>query len=206
MIDEDAKATLASDEDRGGDKNPESQRRLSASELFFLFARMSLVGFGGVMPWTHRILVEKRRLMTPAEYAEMLAFAQLLPGPTICNLAVVFGYRHAGIWGAVSSLAGMVGPPVLLVVCLGVIFQRYGGFPLAKDALKGMAIVSAAMVAAMALRLSASLERTAMDIALSVSMFAGVALLRQPLVLVVAILAGAGILIRRWQGVRDGTS
>jgi chromate transporter len=165
--------------------------------LFRLFARMSLLGFGGVLPWTHRLLVVERRLLSQSEYAEILAYAQLLPGATICNVAVIFGFRQAGTRGAAAALGGMIVPPVLLIVALGMALHRLGDPPLLAHALHGMAVVAAGMIGAMALRLLPGLGRDALRLLLAACTFAGIALLKLPLLLVVATLAGVGLLARR---------
>ncbi len=149
------------------------------------------------MPWTHRMLVEQRHLLTQQEYAELLGSAHLLPGPSVCNLAIIFGYRHAKIRGALWSLAGMILPPVVIVIGLGMLYQHYGSIPAAQSALKGMAIVSAAMIAHMALRVTRTLETNTWNLILAGTTFAGVALLKLPLAPVVAAVISAALLVRK---------
>jgi chromate transporter len=54
--------------------------RLSAAALFVAFFRAGLMGFGGVLPMIRRVMVEDRRWQTPAEFNELLALCQFLPG------------------------------------------------------------------------------------------------------------------------------
>ena len=80
------------------------QRNLAAPpspipELFRAFASMSLHGFGGVLPWARRAIVEEKRWMTPQEFNEAFAVAQFLPGANVVNLAIVFGGRLHGAAG-----------------------------------------------------------------------------------------------------------
>ena len=65
----------------------------SIFELFRAFAGMSLAGFGGVLPWARRAVVEERKWMTADEFNEAFSFSQLLPGPNIVNFSVIFGAR-----------------------------------------------------------------------------------------------------------------
>ncbi|MGY3443986.1 chromate transporter [Bradyrhizobium sp. USDA 4473] len=74
------------------DPSPPNQPGLF--ELFLAFAKMSLAGFGGVLVWARRSIVEQRRWMTAEEFNETLALCHFLPGPNIVNLSVVF--RRAG--------------------------------------------------------------------------------------------------------------
>ena len=65
--------------------------RIAPLELFLAFSEMALSGFGGVLPFAYRAMVERRRWVDREEFARLLAVAQVMPGPTICNLAVMFG-------------------------------------------------------------------------------------------------------------------
>ena len=60
-------------------------------ELFLAFAKMSLAGFGGVLAFARRGIVEQHRWMTAEEFNETFALCHFLPGPNIVNLSVVFG-------------------------------------------------------------------------------------------------------------------
>lgn len=68
----------------------------SLSELFFAFNRLTLQGFGGVLPVAQRELVERRQWLTKDESVEMLAISQVLPGPNVVDLALMFGDRGFG--------------------------------------------------------------------------------------------------------------
>ena len=67
--------------------------------LFLAFARMSLAGFGGVLVFARRAIVEQHRWMTADEFNETFALCHFLPGPNIVNLSMVFGSRLRGIAG-----------------------------------------------------------------------------------------------------------
>src|ERR1051325_265855 len=90
--------------------------------LFLAFAKMSLAGFGGVLGWARRGIVEQRRWMTAEEFNETFALCHFLPGPNIVNLSVVFGSRFGGIAGGLAAFAGLVGPPMVIVMMLAVLY------------------------------------------------------------------------------------
>src|SRR5579871_7064583 len=83
--------------------------------LFVAFAKMSLAGFGGVLAFARRGIVEEHKWMTADEFNETFALCHFLPGPNIVNLSVVFGSRFGGIPGGIAAFAGLVGPPLMLV-------------------------------------------------------------------------------------------
>ena len=83
---------------------------------------MSLAGFGGVLAFARRGIVEDHRWMTADEFNETFALCHFLPGPNIVNLSVVFGARFGGIAGGLAAFAGLIGPPMLLVMILAVLY------------------------------------------------------------------------------------
>ena len=90
-------------EPRSGLSEPSSPRA-----LFMAFNALALQGFGGVLPVAQRELVERRNWLTKDEFVEMLAISQVLPGPNVVNLALMFGDRAFGWRGAMAALGGML--------------------------------------------------------------------------------------------------
>src|SRR3989454_10356407 len=118
---------------------------VSRFALFLTFSRITLSGFGGVMFWARRRLVEQERWLTEQEFVELLTLGQLLPGPPGLNLTVMVGYRFGGWTGAAAAGAGFLGWPCLGVIGIGVLYQQYGALPQVQRALAGMSIVAAAL-------------------------------------------------------------
>ena len=79
----------------------------SVRDLFFSFTWLALQGFGGVLAIVQREVVEKKKWLTPEEFLEDWAVAQVLPGPNVINLSVMIGDRYFGVRGAAAALAGM---------------------------------------------------------------------------------------------------
>src|SRR6185312_12259554 len=77
--------------------------------LFAAFAGISLSGFGGVLVFARRAIVDEHRWMTVEEFNETYALCHFLPGPNVVNLSVVFGSRFRGVAGGVAAFAGLVG-------------------------------------------------------------------------------------------------
>ncbi len=107
-------------------------------ELFLAFAKMSLAGFGGVLVWARRAIVEQHRWMTPDQFNEAFALCHFLPGPNIVNLSVVFGARFRGIPGSIAAFLGLLGPPVVLVTGLAILYSHYGEIPALQRMLNGV--------------------------------------------------------------------
>lgn len=158
----------------------------SLAELFFAFTSLALQGFGSVLPIAQRELVERRRWLSREQFVEMLAVSQVLPGPNVVNLALTFGDRAFGWRGAVTALAGMMGLPLLVVLGLTAIYDRFADVPAVSGALRGMGAVAAGLVIATAIKLLAALRRNTLGLPLCLGLAAlmaiGSAWLHWPLV------------------------
>ena len=126
-------------------------------QLFAAFSSLALSGFGGVLPFAYRALVEQRKWLDAREFASLLAIAQVMPGPTICNVSVMIGQRFAGFRGSCAALAGMVLGPSVIVVALGIAWQRFGGLTSVKHALAGMSAVAVGLILATAVKMGVNL-------------------------------------------------
>ena len=163
----------------------------SLVELFTTFNRLALHGFGGVLPWAHRVLVDERRWLSREEFVEMLAFAQLAPGPNVCNLALMFGDRHFGWRGALVALAGMLALPAVLVLALAIVHGQFASITWVQRAVAGMAAVAAGLLIATALKLART--QPARWLALGAAAFVAVGVLRWPFLAVLAVLVPVAI-------------
>jgi chromate transporter len=137
--------------------NTEVQGPRSCSELFWVFTRLALQGFGGVLAVAERELVEKQRWLTAEEFLQMLSLAQVLPGPNVVNLALMLGDRFFAWRGALAALAGMLSFPLVIVLILASSYEHSRQLPVVSGALQGMGVVAAGLIAATALKLAPSL-------------------------------------------------
>lgn len=190
------------------------ETRVGCWSLFKVFSHMGLQGFGGVLPFAYRHLVERTQWLTAAEFGQLLSIAQLLPGPTICNLSVMVGQRYAGAAGGFSALAGLLLGPFFIVIALGAAYQGLAHHPLFVNAMRGMAAAASGLILATALKLAAgmlrggapakpstvsaaraSFWRRVVQAALLVAAFIGLGVAKVGLITVVATLVPIGFLL-----------
>lgn len=94
--------------------------------LFSVFFGISSVAVGGgltMLPAMTREFVEKRNWMTDNDMVDTVAVMQSLPGIISINMAVLIGYRVAGIWGALSATMGVVTPPFLVILVIAMFMK-----------------------------------------------------------------------------------
>lgn len=168
--------------------------RPTHAELFRAFVRITLSGFGGALPWARRILVEKKKWLTPEEFNDSYALCQLLPGPNVVNLAAIFGSRARGATGAIAAWSGFLLLPFVAMVILAIAYQRYGDIRLVRGVLAGLAPAAAGLLVATAAKMAAPIFRRrgpATLIVAAVSITIGV--LDWPLVYVLLVLTPLSI-------------
>ena len=170
----------------------------SLTELFWAFTALALQGFGGVVAIAQRELVDKKRWLTPAEFVEDWAVAQVLPGPNVVNLSLMIGDRYFGVRGGMVALAGMLSFPLVIVLILAALFAGVSDSAVVQGALRGMGAVAAGMIAATGLRLFAALRQNVLGAlvgyALLAMTFIAIVLLEMPLIWVILGLGGIGAL------------
>jgi chromate transporter len=159
--------------------------------LFLAFAKMSLAGFGGVLVFARRAIVEQHRWMTAEEFNETFALCHFLPGPNIVNLSVVFGSRFRGIAGGLAAFAGLVGPPMVVVTVLAALYARFGEVEALRRILSGVSCAAVGLLIAVVFRMMMPLirKRDWVGLVLLAAVFIAIGVLRLPLpaVLLVAI-------------------
>lgn len=167
----------------------------SNKDLFVTFTRLALQGFGGVLPITQRVLCDEKRWLSKEQFVELLALGQVLPGPNVCNVALMVGDRFFGWRGAFSALAGMMTVPLIIVLIITALYAEFASNVMVAGALKGMGAISAGLIIGTALKLIPTLKDSPLGrplcAAVAVVAFVCVALLRWPLVWV---LLGLGVL------------
>ena len=167
--------------------------RVTALDLFVAFSVITVSSFGGMLFWTRRLFVARRRWIGEQEFVEIVALAQLLPGVNGFNLAVILGYHFSGLTGAAGALAGFLAAPCLVVAAIAVLYERYGALPLVQDALTGMAAVALGLLLATGAKMATVLKRRWLPWLFVMLAFLGVGVMRWPLIAVLVVLAPCAI-------------
>lgn len=89
--------------------------------LFLLFAKIAVLTFGGgyaMIPLFQYELVTNNKLIAGGEFANLIALAQVTPGPIGLNAATYIGYQQNGFWGSLCATIGVVLPSLILIILL----------------------------------------------------------------------------------------
>jgi chromate transporter len=161
--------------------------------LFAGFFSVGICGFGGVLPWARRMVVDQRRWMTAGEFADLLGVCQFLPGPNIVNVSIALGARFHGALGSLTAFIGLMAAPMTIVLSLAVVYARYGGLPPVRHMFAGLAAAATALLLATAVKIAAPLRTRPEGIAVALLTIAAIAAFRWPLPAVLGVMAPVSI-------------
>jgi chromate transporter len=172
---------------------PQDAPRPPASlwQLYWGFLSIGARSFGGVLPWAHRVLVEERRWVAPADFAGILALCQFLPGPNVGNVSVVLGRRWFGPAGSVVAFTGLMALPLLWVFALALLYAEYALHPAVRAVVTGVGIAGGGLFVGTACKLAKPLLHKPWGLALALACFVCLALGRLSLF---ALLPAAALL------------
>jgi len=127
---------------------------MSALGLFLLFAKMAVLTFGGgyaMVPLFQNEIVLRHALMTAEDFANLVALAQVTPGPIGFNAATYAGMMCGGWTGSVVVSLGVVVPSFAIALTVAVFLRRAADAVWMKTLLKGIrpcviGVIAAAVV------------------------------------------------------------
>jgi chromate transporter len=179
-----------------GDSQP-TRRPASPVELFTVFNKLALQGFGGVLPVAQRVLVEQQRWLSREQFVETLSLGQVLPGPNIVNMALMIGDRFFGLRGAAAAVGGLLAAPLLIVLTLAALYGQLSTVPAVAGALRGMGAVAAGLIVATAIKVMPTLKNHPLGVPVAALLVVATALAigwwRLPLLWVVLGLGGVSM-------------
>ena len=152
----------------------------------------------------YEALVDRRRWLSPAEYARTWGLCQVVPGINLISLAIVIGSRIGGAVGVACGLVGMIVPGTLVIVLFTIGYSHIQNSPLTRAGLRGGIAGVAGMGLYMAFRLlfpqlTESAAEGRLGLAASIGVFAAAALgfffLSHLPIVLVFLAAGAGMVI-----------
>jgi chromate transporter len=126
-----------------------------SSFLWALF-KVGLTAYGGpaIVAQLRQELVLRRQWLAEEEFAESLAFAQLVPGPVVSGTAAHAAQRLYGPWAVFPAVLAYAAPAFFLMLALSVAYFRWGSIPAVHQAFVGLGPVIVAIVASSTLSLA----------------------------------------------------
>jgi chromate transporter len=184
--------------------DPAAPARVSLLAILAVFTKIGLMSFGGALSgWMHREIVVRRQWMEEQDFLSGLALGQIMPGANVANLSLYIGQRLRGGVGAVTALLGMLLPPMIVVLALGMLYDRVAGILWLHRFIDGVAAAAIGLTIMVGLKASRRVERRVGPIAILLLLFVTVGVLRWPMVPVVLCVTPASIALAWLTGERD---
>ena len=173
-------------------------------EVSGLFLRLGLTSFGGPAAHTammHDEVVTRRRWLSDAEFLDLVAATNLLPGPNSTEMAIHLGRRRAGWAGFFAGGLAFILPATLIVLALSILYVRFGSTAEVEWLLYGTKPVVIAILVQALFRLGQKAIRNALSLAVGLTALAAYF---TPVNEVILLLVGGAILMvaANWRRLR----
>lgn len=121
--------------------------------LFTGFFKIGLFTIGGGYAMLPLMQEEIARYgwITPAEFIDIIAIAEMTPGAIAVNTATFAGFRTAGIIGAIVATAALALPSLLIIVPLSNFWEVHREHPILKAVFNGIKPAVAGLIGAAAI-------------------------------------------------------
>ncbi len=119
-------------------------------ELFFAFAKVGVMTFGGgyaMLPILQREIVENKQWATEEELADYFAVGQCTPGVIAVNTATFIGRKRFGVAGAAAATLGVVFPSVVIISLLAGVITHFSELAWVRDAFAGIRVCVCVLIA-----------------------------------------------------------
>lgn len=123
-------------------------------QLFWVFFKIGLFGFGGGMAMISMIrmeVVDNYQWLAAPDFADVLAISQMTPGPISINTATFVGYTQAGITGSILATLALCLPSAVLMIAVLMLFFKHKDSPAVKNVMDFMLPAVAGLIIAAAL-------------------------------------------------------
>ena len=117
---------------------------LGLTLAFFTIGALTFGGGYAMIPLIQRIIIAQHGWLNTTQFLDIVAIAEMTPGPIAVNSATFVGYRVAGLAGAVAATLGVVLPSLVIIIILASLFYRFRNLPIVFRTAAGlrMAVIS----------------------------------------------------------------
>ncbi len=171
-------------------------------ELFFTFARIGAVTFGGgyaMLPILQYELVRKRNWTTDEDLADYFAIGQCTPGVIAVNVATFIGRKRAGIFGGIFATLGVVFPSLVIISLLAGVIQIYAEIHWVKHAFAGIRACVCVLIFNAVYKLWRKSVIDIYTLGIYLAILAGSVFLNLSPVIFVLISGIAGVIVNVWK-------
>lgn len=164
-------------------------------ELFLGFLKLGLMGFGGVLPLAHRMIVEEHQWLSTGQFTDLLGVCQILPGGNIINMSVAIGMEFRGVKGAFCAILGLICAPTLIVLLIYQVYSHFQTLPAVEHAIQGLAAAAAGLLLSTGLKMLKPIAKSYLTASSIVLTFILMLVLKIPLLFTLMLLVSLNMWI-----------
>ena len=163
--------------------------------LFMGFMKLGLLGFGGVLPLAHRVIVEEKNWVDESRFTNLVGVCQLLPGGNMINMSVAIGMEFQGIKGAICSLLGLIFAPTTIVLLIYQIYEHFQNLVVVQHIIQGLAATAAGLLFATGIKMLKPIFKSYLTLFSIALTFIFMLWIKLPLLLTLIILLTINMLV-----------
>jgi len=169
-------------------------------QLAVAFAKTGMFTFGSgyaMLALMEKEIVEIHGWLNPGQFADVVAIAEVTPGPITVNMATFVGFRVAGYPGAIVATLGLVTGPIITMLVIAHFYSRFRTNPIVDAAFRGLRPVVIGLILYAVLRLSKSSVTDVKAVLILAGTLAGLQFLKASPIILAFLGIAAGILLYR---------
>ncbi len=117
--------------------------------LYWTFLKIGLFTIGGgyaMIPLMEAEVINSHNWLSPAEFLDIIAVAEMTPGPVSINAATFIGYRLAGVTGSLITTLGVITPSLVLLLLFSRLLNKLIHNPRAESFINGLRSALVALI------------------------------------------------------------
>ena len=123
--------------------------------IFFIFFRIGLIGFGGGYAIMSIIMQETQALgVTATQFADLTALHLVIPGPIAINAATFAGYQNDGFMGSLIATLGISAPCFIIVLTVMFFLEKFKKSKIVEGLFSGIRPAAIGLIAAASLTIA----------------------------------------------------
>ena len=167
-------------------------------QLYFTFFKIGLFSIGGgyvMLPLIQREIIEAQGWLTLPEFVDILAIAEMTPGPIAINSATFIGFHTGGIPGAMLATAGVVTPSLIIMVLAASILKRFYENSWVQAAFRGLRPAVIALIIGAAIFVGRASFVDSLSVFIGAAVFVLLVFTRLHPIIVLLLSAAAGLVL-----------
>ncbi len=110
-------------------------------KLFISFLKIGAFSFGGgyaVITFIQKEIIESNAWISAKDFIDIVAIAEMTPGPIAVNASTFVGYKMGGILGSAIATTGVILAPFIITFIVAIYFDKFKHLKGVKWVLKGI--------------------------------------------------------------------